>query len=372
MPADSCHLCGGSLDLLDEFSALRRVTSDCRPWPAGGRLGVCRACDTVQKPADSVWQDECRDIYASYAIYQQAAGAEQLVFGPAGAASPRSRRLVEQLSSVHRLPSTGRLLDIGCGNGAFLSAFGAAYPGWRLTGAEVGDTNRAVVEALPGVERFHVGDIGDLTGGFDAIVMIHCLEHIPDPSGFLRRVSGLLAPGGLILIQVPHFQDNAFDLLIADHCTHFSPATLAAAAKAGGLMVETLSPAWVAKELSLVARVGQGPEQPRPPGEGLESARDQIGWLRRMIGAARDLPAPVGIFGTSIAGSWAAAELEGRVAFFLDEDRNRIHRPYLGLPVLAPGDSLPAHSRIVLPMPPGIAGSIAARLPDLDFLMPPG
>ena len=372
MPADSCHLCGGSLDLLDEYSVLRRVTSDCRSWPAGGRLAVCRVCDTVQKPTDLAWQEECRNIYASYAIYQQAAGAEQLVFGPAGAAAPRSRRLVERLSSEHALLPSGRLLDIGCGNGAFMRAFGAAYPGWRLTGTEVGETNRNAVEALPGVEQFHTGDLGDLAGGFDLVVMIHCLEHIPDPAGFLRRASGLLTLGGLMLIQVPYFHDNAFDLLIADHCTHFSPMTLAAAAEAAGLAVETVSPAWVAKEISLVARVGQGSEQKPSSGRGLATARAQIGWLRHMIEAARERPAPVGVFGTSIAGSWAAAELEGRVAFFLDEDRNRIHHPYMGLPVLAPTDSLPAHSCIVLTMPPSIAAGIAARLPHLDFLLPPG
>ena len=37
--AERCSICGdGLLVELAAFRQLRRVTSDCRPWPAGGRL----------------------------------------------------------------------------------------------------------------------------------------------------------------------------------------------------------------------------------------------------------------------------------------------------------------------------------------------
>jgi hypothetical protein len=39
--AERCSICGnGLLVELAAFRQLRRVTSDCRPWPAGGRLGL--------------------------------------------------------------------------------------------------------------------------------------------------------------------------------------------------------------------------------------------------------------------------------------------------------------------------------------------
>jgi len=34
--------------------------------------------------------------------------------------------------------------------------------------------------------------------------MFYVLEHLPDPIGVLKKVSDLLAPGGTILIRVPH------------------------------------------------------------------------------------------------------------------------------------------------------------------------
>jgi SAM-dependent methyltransferase len=41
-------------------------------------------------------------------------------------------------------------------------------------------------------------------GAYDAVTMFYVLEHLPDPLGALRKASDLLAPGGTILIRVPH------------------------------------------------------------------------------------------------------------------------------------------------------------------------
>ena len=76
-----CHVCGrDSLAICPEFSALRRVTSDCKPWPAGGKLGHCAVCGAVAASTDVAWRREADDIYRHYTIYYQGAGAEQSVF----------------------------------------------------------------------------------------------------------------------------------------------------------------------------------------------------------------------------------------------------------------------------------------------------
>src|SRR5262245_27538126 len=94
-----CRLCGSaSLHEVDRFSELKRVTSDSRPWGAGGRLAVCLACGAVQKPVEPDWLDEIGRIYKSYAIYHQAGGQEQPIFTGSGAApEPRSLSLVKFL-----------------------------------------------------------------------------------------------------------------------------------------------------------------------------------------------------------------------------------------------------------------------------------
>ena len=39
--------------------------------------------------------------------------------------------------------------------------------------------------------------------GFDTIVSIETIEHLPDPAGFVERVVGLLRPGGALVGSVP-------------------------------------------------------------------------------------------------------------------------------------------------------------------------
>ena len=81
-------------------------------------------CGATQKLVDDAWRKDVVRIYEGYAIYHQGAGAEQAVFDQgSGAAQSRSERIVGRLGGVLDLPESGRLLDIGCGNGAFLRAF---------------------------------------------------------------------------------------------------------------------------------------------------------------------------------------------------------------------------------------------------------
>jgi len=41
-------------------------------------------------------------------------------------------------------------------------------------------------------------------GKFDLIIISHVLEHLPDPGAILRLFATMLAPGGILLVDVPH------------------------------------------------------------------------------------------------------------------------------------------------------------------------
>ncbi len=378
-----CHLCGaGGLLEFARFRAFRRITSDCRPWPAGGRLCGCTACGSVQKVVDEAWNREVDELYSGYAIYDQAAGAEQVVFDQAsGAAASRSLRLLTALQAAIELPRTGRMLDIGCGNGAMLRAFGQAMPGWSLAGTELGDKYRDTIEGLPGVQRLYTCPPWEVPGEFDVATMIHVLEHIPRPEAYLRKLLAKLRPGGLLVLELPHHVANPFELLIADHCTHFAAETAAALLQRAGIEVLQTADDWVPKELSLVARRPLAEsDRPAAKGEGAattawrECIAARIAWLAEISAAARRLAAQgeIGLFGTSIAGTWLFGELEGNVGFFVDEDPQRTGKRWHGRPIYPPRD-IPAGSRVMIPLPSALAESIARRIarPDIEICLPP-
>lgn len=379
-PDVSCHVCGvARLELDPAFPAFHRVTSDCKPWPAGGILARCPACGMVQSPITPAWRADADRIYAGYTIYHQSGGAEQQVFqAGSGAGQPRSDLIVRRLADTVDLPTHGRLLDVGCGNGAFLSAWSRQHPGWALLGTEVSDTYRANVEAIPGVERLHTGALDALPGGFDVISLIHVFEHIPDPLSFLRGVWRQLAPGGLLLIEVPDCAENPFMLLVADHCSHFSPPLLAGVIEAAGFVDVHAADRWVAKEVSLVAR--RGPHEPAPRAPSLpRDASDLVFQCSATLGQIVHQVAPLtrrpafGLFGTAIAATWLDAQTSGAARFFVDEDPHRIGRTHLGRPIVAPAE-VPRGATVFVALPGRLAGTVAQRLHqtgrELEVVLP--
>lgn len=363
-----CHVCQANrLRTFPAFVSLGRVTSDAKPFPAGGELATCEQCGTVQKPITPQWRAEADAIYASYTIYHNAGGAEQKVFTPGGGQpAARSSRLVEQLRQRIDLPRQGRLLDLGCGNGAMLRAFSEQLPDWTLAGNELDDRNRAVIESIPHVEQLYSGELEAVPGTFDAITLLHVLEHVPQPVDFLRRVAAKLNSNGLVVVEVPDHRQNAFDLAIADHCTHFSLTTLQAVFAAAGLEIVAAAEDFVPKELTVVGRPCGATTPlaaPVPSANITDVVNQQLHWLAALAGQGRRLAAnsSIGVFGTSIGGAWLLGELGDAVAFFVDEDPAKIGMTWDGRPILSPRD-VPDGSAVLIGLPTPIAQAIYSRL----------
>lgn len=374
-----CRLCGEKqLVELPAFSKLPRVTSDCKPFPAGGRLAACRSCGAIQKPADRQWCDEAAAIYREYDIYFQSGGIEQAVFDM-GSGIPRTRSavLLDRLNDLSPLGPAGRALDVGCGKGTFLRAFAKFRPGWQLFGHELSNQNEDVLKRIPRVQELYTGPISELPGDFDLITFVHALEHFENPVGGVRDAAGKLKSGGKLVIEVPNGSATPFDLVIADHASHFSKNDLRHVVKRAGLSPLLVSDRWMAKELSVVAVPGQAARQEQPEEGAAAPAmpiEQRVAWLETVIRQARNSARQAkrfGIFGTSIASMWLFGELGDSVAFFVDEDPSRAGTLH-GRPVISPR-GIPSGASLYMALLPNIAASVAARIgrSDIDLIIPP-
>src|SRR5271154_1404276 len=241
-----CHLCSSAaLELVDCYETFARVTSDCKPWPRGGRLGICGTCGCVQAVADACWREEASRIYRDYTIWHQSGGSEQSVFDGRGQAESRSWRILERLRREIALPSRGRLLDIGCGNGSLLSTANQLLPEWTLAGTEFDDKYRTRIESIPNVEGLYTGPLQEVPGRFDLVTLSHVFEHLTEPVTLLRLLPAMLKPEGYLLIQVPNYRENPFELTVADHCTHFCRSSLGKLVSGAGYAVQVLATDWV-------------------------------------------------------------------------------------------------------------------------------
>jgi SAM-dependent methyltransferase len=133
-----------------------------------------------------------------------------------------------------RFGGSGRLLDVGCGNGAALSRYREL--GWATYGIEVSRTSAALA-----ARAGHDVRVGQLVGAnypasfFAAVTLWDALEHIHNPAETMREVFRVLQPGGRVYISVPNagsiyfraFRDKWFMFTAPLHYYHYTKGTLA-------------------------------------------------------------------------------------------------------------------------------------------------
>lgn len=364
--AAKCHFCRHELPSANTRRSLPRVTSDCRPAARTGALVVCPECCLTQTVVADDWRQAADQAYQDYAIYEAAGGAEQKVASQAGLQS-RSSVIVERLAELRVLPEMGRFLDFGCGNGGFLSAFSVRFPSWELDGAETDDRHIETLKRISGFRRLFGVKADELPEKYDTISLVHVLEHLEDPAPVLATLRSKANPGGFLLVEVPSWRTNPFALMISDHASHFTPASLQMVVSAGGWNCRRVREDWVPKELSLLS-VRDGEESSPVPRLDYDEEKQQlhsaVDWLAATMEEAKQIALSTdyfGLFGSAIAATWLYQGMPDRVRFFVDEDPQRAGRTHLGLPILSPGQ-VPPDADVFVGVSPAIAPALLERL----------
>ena len=147
-----------------------------------------------------------------------------------------------------RFERNGRVLEVGCGNGVFLSYL--KHHGWDVVGVDMSAKAAAIAK-----ERFNIdifaGRIENVTfeaESFDIVVMSHVIEHLPDPGGTLWRVARLLKPHGRLYVETPNYESFGrrccglywFPWEAPRHLCLFAPESLRRVIENSGLTVATM------------------------------------------------------------------------------------------------------------------------------------
>ena len=105
----------------------------------------------------------------------------------------------------HVNPRGQRLLEVGCGYGAFLVI--AREMGAIVRGVELSSHAAAVARQEFGLEDTITGrleDAGFADASFDIVTFFDLLEHVPEPTAFMTEVRRVLRPGGMLFFLVPN------------------------------------------------------------------------------------------------------------------------------------------------------------------------
>ncbi|MBZ5525565.1 MAG: class I SAM-dependent methyltransferase [Acidobacteriia bacterium] len=207
-PARVCDACGG--ELATYFAGVND--------PQTGRQFAILRCNRCGLGHTSPAPDDLAPFYRDYHGGRHGFTAAYCV-----------QRRMRFLRRTITTPSGGRLLDVGCGDGAFLVAAQAA--GWQVTGTEMNpEAARSrgldVYSELQEVSRF---------APFACITLWHTLEHMRDPHRVIASLRDLLSPSGALIIAVPDaggwqarlFGAHWFHLDVPRHLYHFTRESLA-------------------------------------------------------------------------------------------------------------------------------------------------
>jgi 2-polyprenyl-3-methyl-5-hydroxy-6-metoxy-1,4-benzoquinol methylase len=133
-----------------------------------------------------------------------------------------------RLELIRKVRPSGKLLEIGCARGDFLSVAREFFdargvepnPDLAESASPIAPVHRDVIERTP-------------WSGFDVIASFHVIEHVDSPRSFIKAAAQRLNPSGLLVIETPNIDSLHFRLLktkwrqfIPEHYYFFTPKTM--------------------------------------------------------------------------------------------------------------------------------------------------
>lgn len=136
--------------------------------------------------------------------------------------------------ATHGNGKIGHLLDVGCGDGRFMSSM--QRRGWTVEGIEPEANAAALARQRTGATVYEtlLEEVPVPPEACQMVSLLHVLEHVPDPRDTLTRAYRLLSPGGMLLLALPNagswessiFGTCWYPLDLPRHYWGFTPRTL--------------------------------------------------------------------------------------------------------------------------------------------------
>lgn len=359
-----CHICGSDKVTERELNFNKGfITSDSKEIFDKLSIISCKSCSIISKNLTPSWHENVAHIYKNYSIYTESKGAEKICFGADDKQKlTRSETLIKFLESSCLLQPKSHLLDIGTGNGVFLRAISEKRPDFSLFAQDLNDNYLEELLKIKGFEDLYTANIDEIDKKVDIVSMVHVLEHVPYPVKILSDIGRILANDGILLINVPDGSFNPIDLLVYDHCSHFSLASLEKLLRLSGFEIIASSRDKIKRELVIIARFSSQNYKNDHSQQSFEVDRS-LTYLEKLRTRAMILNnnSSLYIFGASLAGIWLANELQQWRGCFVDEDPSKIGNFSNGHKIVSP-HQVKKGTVVLIPLEKSVATSIAARL----------
>jgi 2-polyprenyl-3-methyl-5-hydroxy-6-metoxy-1,4-benzoquinol methylase len=220
----TCRSCGAALDrvfadlgsspLANSFLTETQLDQPEPFYPLCALL--CEQCLLVQVPP-VVSPDE---IFGEYAYFSSVSQSF----------SQHAREYAEKMISQQGLGTSSRVVEVASNDGYLLRNF--AEHGIPVLGIEPAANVAAAAQdaGIPTRVEFFTSELAQTLAEAgeeaDLVVANNVLAHVPDLNGFVAGLRTILAPGGVVTVEVPHLlrmiERTEFDAIYHEHLFYFS------------------------------------------------------------------------------------------------------------------------------------------------------
>lgn len=205
-PAIPCNLCGAdNYDILFEAGVAQIA-----------RVVKCKECGLIYANPRGQIDDA--------ANYQQAAPEGILLGVDKDTSHPfrwrydketlQTRDFDKTWATLQRLhPNKGHVVEVGSSMGFLLRRF--VDDGWSATGVDPWRELPALTQDMHGFDTIPLtleeAKLPDASA--DVVILLHVIEHVPDPLATMREINRILKPGGHMVLETPRYDTLMFKLM---------------------------------------------------------------------------------------------------------------------------------------------------------------
>jgi len=99
----------------------------------------------------------------------------------------------------------GRLIDVGCGPGSFLSAINTK---WEKHGVDISKVALEIAKKYAHVRQGELPKMDYKLDYFDVVFMNHVIEHVEKPLEYVEAIYKILKVGGICIMGTPDFDSG--------------------------------------------------------------------------------------------------------------------------------------------------------------------
>jgi 2-polyprenyl-3-methyl-5-hydroxy-6-metoxy-1,4-benzoquinol methylase len=199
---EACPVCADRTQL---FATIRHLPHD-----------RCRACGfrfANPYPPETVCDQFYNSgFFSNYRTLEERKRREDRYFSMSMYTDPR------ELARIVASHSPERVLDYGCGTGAFLALLRDEF-GIQGDGLEIGESARESAREYGLDVASSVEELA--CDSYDMVLLLEVIEHVPNPGKFFGEVAKLVSTGGMIVITTPAV-DNILGSGFPELCAHYT------------------------------------------------------------------------------------------------------------------------------------------------------